>query len=320
MSHFDTITAAPAGFAVTASTADTPVAALRGPGAADLRRAVPPRGGPHRRAARSCSKRFLYDVCGCRPTWTMTSIIEASVDGDPGPGRRRAGHLRPVGRRRLGGGRRARAQGDRRPADLRVRRHRPDARRARPSRSVETFRRHQGIELIHVDAADRFFERLDGRRSTRRRSARSSASCSSASSRTAAAASTDARFLVQGTLYPDVIESGTSARGQDQEPPQRRRPARGHGASSWSSRSATCSRTRSARSATELGLPEEIVWRQPFPGPGLGVRIIGEVTPEKVAILQARRRHRPRGDPRGRPRPRALAGLRRAARHPRRSA
>ena len=94
------------------------------------------------------------------------------------------------------------------------------------------------------------------------------------------------QFLVQGTLYPDVIESGTKARGQDQVAPQRRRPARRHGVRARRAAAQPVQGRGARTSASELGLPDEIVWRQPFPGPGLGVRIIGEVTPERVAILQ----------------------------------
>ena len=133
---------------------------------------------------------------------------------------------------------------------------------------VETFRRHLGIELIHVDAGDRFFDRLEGC-STPRRSARPSASCSSASSRRTPAASTDARFLVQGTLYPDVIESGTAHAAT----------IKSHHNVGGLPEDMTFElveplrhlfKDEVRRVGTELGLPDEIVWRQPFPGPGLG--------------------------------------------------
>ena len=94
---------------------------------------------------------------------------------------------------------------------------------------VETFRRHQGIELIHVRAADRFFERLDGRHRPRGEAQGHRRAVHPGLRGARRAASRTPDFLVQGTLYPDVIESGTAQRGQDQEPPQRRRPARRHG-------------------------------------------------------------------------------------------
>ena len=149
---------------------------------------------------------------------------------------------------------------------------------------VETFQKTQGIELIHVKAAEEFFSALDGitEPETKRKAI---GELFIRIFERASGGIEDARFLVQGTLYPDVIESGSK-----------------HAATIKSHhnvgglpedmdfelveplRSLFKDEVRSV--GTELGLPEEIVWRQPFPGPGLGVRIIGEVTPEKVAILQ----------------------------------
>ena len=151
---------------------------------------------------------------------------------------------------------------------------------------VETFRRHQGIEL------DPCRRRAIGSSSgwpaspTQRTSARSIGELFIRVFEERAGGLTDARFLVQGTLYPDVIESGT-----DGTPAMIKSHHNVGGLPDDMDfelveplRNLFKDEVRTV--GAELGLPEEIVWRQPFPGPGLGVRIIGEVTPEKVAILQ----------------------------------
>jgi GMP synthase (glutamine-hydrolysing) len=150
---------------------------------------------------------------------------------------------------------------------------------------VDTFRRHQGIELLHVDAADRFFERLSGIVDPEEKR-KAIGELFIRVFEGAAGGLEDAKFLVQGTLYPDVIESGTKDAAK----------IKSHHNVGGLPEDMDFALVEPLRNlfkdevralGSELGLPDEIVWRQPFPGPGLGVRIIGEVTPERVATLQA---------------------------------
>ncbi|MDQ1423945.1 MAG: hypothetical protein QOD72_1443, partial [Acidimicrobiaceae bacterium] len=145
-------------------------------------------------------------------------------------------------------------------------------------------RRHQRIELIHVDAGERFLERLAGVTDPEeKRKAIGELFIRVFEENTGGL--TDARFLVQGTLYPDVVESGTAHAATikshhnvgglpDDMDLELVEPLR------------ILFKDEVRRVGHELGLPDEIVWRQPFPGPGLAVRIVGEVTPARVAILQ----------------------------------
>ncbi len=149
---------------------------------------------------------------------------------------------------------------------------------------VETFQRTQGIELIHERASDVFFEALHGvtdpedkRKIIGEKFIRIFEQ--------AQGGITDAHFLVQGTLYPDVIESGTEEAAK----------IKSHHNVGGLPEDMEFELVEPLRNlfkdevravGTELGLPDEIIWRQPFPGPGLGVRIIGEVTPDAVSVLQ----------------------------------
>jgi GMP synthase (glutamine-hydrolysing) len=151
---------------------------------------------------------------------------------------------------------------------------------------VETFRRNMGIELIHVDAADRFFEALAGvTEPEAKRKAIGEHFIRVFEEHTGGL--TEAGFLVQGTLYPDLIESG----GADGTAAV----IKSHHNVGGLPEDMTLELIEPLRDlfkdevrklGLELGLPDEMVWRQPFPGPGLGVRIIGEVTRERVATLQ----------------------------------
>jgi GMP synthase (glutamine-hydrolysing) len=282
MSHFDTITVPPIGAVVTASTTDTPAAGFEDPSRGIYGVQFHPE-VVHTPHGQALLEQFLYEACGCKPTWIMSSLIETSIVAI----RAQVGDRRAICG--LSGG------VDSAVAAALV--HRAVGsqltcvfvdtglmRQGEGEQVVETFRRHQGIELIHVRAADRFFDKLEGIVDPEEKRKAIGELFIRVFEENAGGIE-DADFLVQGTLYPDVIESGTSKAAK----------IKSHhnvGGLPDDMDFALVEPLRSLfkdevrKVGTELGLPDEIVWRQPFPGPGLGVRIIGEVTPDKVATLQ----------------------------------
>jgi GMP synthase (glutamine-hydrolysing) len=282
MSHFDTITRPPEGARVTASTSDTPAAAFEDEGRHRYGVQFHPEVA-HTPQGQAILERFLYAACDCEPAWTMASIIETSVEAirtQVGTGRAICG---------LSGGvdsavAAALVHNAIGPQLTCVFVDTGLMRRDEGEQVVETFRRTQGIELIHVRAADRFFDALAGITDPEEKR-KTIGELFIRIFEDAAGGIEDARFLVQGTLYPDVIESGTKDAAKikshhnvgglpDDMDFELVEPLR------------NLFKDEVRRVGEELDLPAEIVWRQPFPGPGLGVRIIGEVAPDKVAMLQ----------------------------------
>jgi len=282
MSHRDSVAQAPPGFVVTAATVDSPVAAME-----DTKRGLfgvqfhpevvhTPRG-------QEILKHFLYAVCRARPTWTHVGIIEQSVSAireEVGDGTVICG---------LSGG------VDSSVAAALVHKAIGDQlvcvfvdhgllRKSEAEQVEETFRRTFSINLIHLKVEDRFLEALAGVTDPERKRKIIGESFVRVFEQVASEVS-DAAYLVQGTLYPDVIESGTRDAAR----------IKSHHNVGGLPDDMTLSLIEPLRDlfkdevrgvGEELGLPEEIVWRQPFPGPGLAVRIIGEVTKERLEILR----------------------------------
>jgi GMP synthase (glutamine-hydrolysing) len=282
MSHFDAMTKAPPGFVVAARTESTPAAAIedrdRGIYAVQFHPEV-----AHTERGQEILKAFLFDAAGCRPTWTNVSIIERAVDEI----RAQVGTERVICG--LSGGVDSavaaalvhKAIGDQLTCvfvDTGLLRH-------NEAEQVEdTFLRQFAIDLVHVKAGDRFLGALDDVIDPERKR-KIIGELFIRVFEEAARDLGDARFLVQGTLYPDVVESGGTDNANikshhnvgglpDDMDFELVEPLR------------HLFKDEVRAVGEELGLPEEIVWRQPFPGPGLAVRIIGTITPERVAILQ----------------------------------
>jgi GMP synthase (glutamine-hydrolysing) len=156
---------------------------------------------------------------------------------------------------------------------------------------VDTFAGHLSMNLVHVKAADRFLERLSGVEDPERKRriiGNEFIRVFEEAALEIAGDLTAAPFLVQGTLYPDVIESGGSSGVA-----ARIKTHHNVGGLPEDMRFELIEPLRDLfkdevrKVGEELGLPEEIVWRQPFPGPGLAVRIIGDVTPERLEMVRA---------------------------------
>ena len=286
MSHRDSVVAAPPGAEVTASSPSTPIAAFedRGRGLYGVQFHPEVAHTPH---GQEILKNFLYDVAGAPPAWTPAAVIEEQVE------RIRA----QVGGERvicgLSGG------VDSAVAALLVHKAVGDQltcvfvdhgllRQNEAEQVVETFGGHFHVPLVHVRAQERFLGRLEGVTEPEEKRKLVGAEFIRVFEEEARRLG-DVRFLVQGTLYSDVIESG----GGEDGAAATIKSHHNVGGLPADMRMELVEPLRLLfkdevrRVGEELGLPERMVWRQPFPGPGLAIRIIGEVTPERLEILRA---------------------------------
>jgi len=291
MSHGDAVTGAPDGFRVVAGTAQTPVAGFE---ALD-RRLAGVQFHPevlHSEHGQAVLEHFLYEVAGLRPTWTTGNVIDEQL----------AAIRAQVGVRRvicgLSGG------VDSAVAAALVQRAVGDQltcvfvdhgllRKGEAEQVERDFVAATGVNLVVVDAAKRFLDALAGmhdpedkRKAIGREFIRVFEETARELVADAGAHGEQVDFLVQGTLYPDVVESGGGAGTAnikshhnvgglpDDLQFELVEPLR------------SLFKDEVRRVGLELGLPEAIVWRQPFPGPGLGIRVVGEVTQDRLDVLR----------------------------------
>lgn len=286
MSHGDRVEELPPGFTILARSPNSPVAAM-----GDLRRHLygvqfHPEVA-HTPAGREILRRFTTEICSCVPTWTPAAFIEEAVASI----RRQVGDGRVLCA--LSGGVDSavtatlvhRAIGDRLTC---IFVNTGMMRRGEPEHVVRTFRDRLGMPLIAVDATEEFLAALEGVTDPEEKRRIVGEKFIRVFEREAERMG-QADFLAQGTLYPDVIESAAPDR------PGARRIKTHHNVGGLPERMQLRlveplrylfkDEVRAVGAA--LGLPPEVVWRQPFPGPGLAVRVVGAVTWERLERLRA---------------------------------
>lgn len=282
MSHGDYITEPPAGFAITAHTNSTPVAAMLDPEKCIYGVQFHPE-VVHTPEGMKMIRNFLFNICECHGEWNMGSYVDIAVKAI----REQVGDKKVLCA--LSGG------VDSSVAALLVHKAVGDQltcvfvnhgflRKGEPEQVVKTFRDGFQMNLVYADATERFMNRMNGVIDPEQKRKIIGEEFIRVFE-TEAAKLGDIEFLVQGTLYPDVIESGTETAAV----------IKSHHNVGGLPEDMKFKLVEPLRDlfkdevralGRELNLPEDIVWRQPFPGPGLAIRIVGEVTEERLEILR----------------------------------
>ena len=286
MSHFDAVKDVPAGFTVVASTDVCPVAAMECPERKIYTTQFHPE-VKHTEFGNQMLKNFLFDICGLEPNWTMDNLVE-TLTADF---REKVGSDRVI--LALSGGvdssvvaaLGARAVGKQMTC---VFVNHGLLRKGEPEQVEEVFTKQFDVDFIHVHAEERYAKLLDGVTDPEQKR-RIIGTQFWEEFFTVAQQLDGVKYLAQGTIYPDIIESGARKTG-------------GKAATIKSHHNLIpfpegvhfdliepldhFFKDEVRALGTALGLPDHIVHRQPFPGPGLAIRIIGAVSPEKLEILK----------------------------------
>lgn len=282
MSHGDRVAAVPAGFDVVATSKNCPISAM-------ANNAEKLYGLQFHTEVRNTEygldilKKFAFDVCGAKANWSMDDFIDMQVDEI----RQTVGDKKVI--LGLSGGVDSsvtavlihKAIGDQLTCIFvdhgLLRKNEADS-------VMKALSADLGVNIIKVDAADRFLGKLKGISDPEQKRKTIGKEFVAVFDEEAKKMK-DADFLAQGTLYTDVIESGTdTAQTIKSHHNVGGLPEKMGFKLIEPLRSLFKDETRQL--GEKLGIPHDLVWRQPFPGPGLGIRVLGEVTPEKLAIVR----------------------------------